>query len=127
MRTSFFLSVLFLLTACAPFVPVVDLDRVPQAQVSDSLKIRVFTLESGAVYPDVAEVLGEVTAYSCKFLPTDPPASKGDALKRLRLEALKLQADAIIDVTFDTRGTDAFGTNCWQTVQASGQAVRLKR
>jgi hypothetical protein len=36
-----------------------------------------------------------------------------------------MNADAIIDVNFDQRGTDAWGTNCWETVQASGMAVRL--
>ncbi len=116
-----------LVTGCAPFVPVADLSKVPSAEMTDALNIRVFTVDSGTSYPPIASVLGEVTAYSCKHLLTDPPASKGDALKRLRLAALKLQADAVIDVTFDTRGTDTLGTNCWETVQASGQAVKLKQ
>ena len=54
---------------------------------------------------------------------TDPPASKGDALLQLRLRASELGADTILDITFDTRGTDPFGTNCWESVQASGMAI----
>jgi uncharacterized protein YbjQ (UPF0145 family) len=126
MRRSVIAVLALLASACAPFVPVVDLTKVPPADRNEALKIRVFTIESAGSYPEIAQVLGEVRAYSCKSLPTDPPASKGEALTRLRLEALKLHADAITDVTFDTRGTNAWGTNCWESVQASGQAVRLK-
>ena len=113
------------LGACAPFVPVADLDEVPASQKQESLRIRVYTVGSEN-YPEIERHLAPVTAYSCKFLMTDPPASKGEALSRLRLEASKLNADGIIDVTFDTRGADAWGTNCWESVQASGTAVRFK-
>jgi uncharacterized protein YbjQ (UPF0145 family) len=113
-------------TACSPLVPVTDLTKVPPSDVAESMNIKVYTIDSSAQHPPITQVLGNVTAYSCKFLPTDPPASKGDALKRLRLEALKLHANAVVDVTFDTRGTDAFGTNCWESVQANGQAVLLR-
>lgn len=117
---------LALLSGCGTFVPVEDLSEVPPEQLQKALHVRVFTLESGAEYPEIKTYLGEVSAYSCKHMTWDPPASKGDALKRLRLEALRKGADAVIDVTFDTRGTDAWGTNCWQSVYASGQAVVLK-
>jgi uncharacterized protein YbjQ (UPF0145 family) len=47
-------------------------------------------------------------------------------LTQLKLKALDLGADGIIDITFDTRGTDTWGTNCWESVQASGVAVKFK-
>lgn len=124
-KTFLLLATLFV-SACAPFVPVADLNTIPVAEKEAALKIRVYTIESGA-YPEVETLLGSVVAYSCKHWLTDPPASKGDALTRLRLEALKLGANDIIDVTFDTRGTDTWGTNCWETVQASGSAVKFKQ
>jgi uncharacterized protein YbjQ (UPF0145 family) len=55
---------------------------------------------------------------------TDPPATQGDALQQLQLLALRAGANAVSNVTFDARGTDTWGTNCWQTVTASGFAVR---
>jgi uncharacterized protein YbjQ (UPF0145 family) len=73
----------------------------------------------------VEQVLARLTAYSCKHLTTDPPASRGDALEQLQIQAARAGANALINLTFDTRGTDVFGTNCWETVQASGTAVRL--
>ena len=124
MKASVLLIVL-LLAACAPFVPVVDLNSVSKVDKDAAMKIRVFTVESGD-HPEVESLLGSITAYSCKHWMTDPPASKGDALTRLRMEALRLGANGIIDITFDSRGTDTWGTNCWETVQASGSAVRFK-
>lgn len=118
-------AVLASLFGCTPFVPVEDLSEIPQDIMLEAMRIRIFTIENSTSYPQIETVLGEVTAYSCQFGRFDPPASKGDALKRLRLEALLLGADGIIDVTFDIRGRDPFGTNCWETVQASGQGVKL--
>lgn len=127
MRYCYVFIALLLIAGCAPFVPVADLNKVAPSEMAEMMKVRIFTVDNSASYPTVASILGEVSAYSCKHLLTDPPASKGDALRRLRLEAFRLQADAVIDVTFDTRGTDTWGTNCWETVHASGQAVKLQR
>lgn len=114
------------LSGCATFVPVTDLSKVPKETLQSAYKIKTYTAGSDVNYPEIQEFLGDITAYSCKHLMTDPPASKGNALTQLRLKALELEANGIIDVTFDSRGTDAWGTNCWESVQASGIAVRFK-
>lgn len=44
----------------------------------------------------------------------------------MKLKAFRMGADAVLDVTFEERGTDAFGTNCWATIKASGNAVRIR-
>lgn len=121
------ICVCLLLSGCAPFVPVADLSKLSPAESAEMMRVRIYTIDGNASYPQVSVVLGEVSAYSCKHYLSDPPASKGDALKRLRLEAMKLQADAVVDVTFDIRGTDTWGTNCWETVYANGQAVKFKQ
>ncbi len=118
------LSVL-LLAGCATFVPVTDVSKVPKETMQESYKIKTFTAGSDISHLEIKEYLGDITAYSCKHLATDPPASTGNALTQLRLKALELGANGIIDITFDTRGTDALGTNCWESVQASGVAVRF--
>lgn len=120
------LLVISFLSGCATFVPVTDVSKVPKDQLRQASQIRIFMLENSSAYPEIPESLGDVTAYSCKHLLTDPPASKGDALTQLKLKALEMGANGIIDVTFDRRGTDAWGTNCWESVQASGVAVRFK-
>ena len=121
------LAITLQLYGCSTFVPVTDVSKVSREALQEAYKVRIFTTGSDVSHPKVAEYLGDITAYSCKHLLWDPPASKGDAITQLRLKALSMGADGIIDVTFDSRGTDAFGTNCWESVQASGLAVKFEK
>jgi hypothetical protein len=123
---AYFLSIFpMLLLGCAPRVPVTDVATVDSAERANSATIQIFVL--GQQPPKVQRVIGNIDAFSCKHMMWDPPASKGNALEQLQLKAEKAGADAVINVTFDTRGADAYGTNCWQSVQASGLAVQLVR
>ena len=122
MRFIRLLAVLMTLASCGPAVPVIDTSAIDNAQRSDLAAIKVFTLGSNVDRP--FKVVGVIESYSCKRLTTDPPASKSDALLQLRINAKALAADAISDVTFDERGTDTWGTRCWETVQASGTAIQ---
>jgi uncharacterized protein YbjQ (UPF0145 family) len=114
------------LAACAQptRVPVTDMASLSPGELTAAANVRVFTTEQQP--PKLAQAVAPVTADCCKHLTTDPPASKGDALQQLQLKAAQMGANAVVNVTFDVRGTDAWGTNCWQTVQASGMAARLK-
>jgi Putative heavy-metal-binding len=119
------LSIVLALTigigACAPFVDVVDVKSVPQTTRESAMRIPIYSL--GMAAPASFRALGAIEATSCKFLLSDPPATTGNALQQLQLKALQMGANGIVDVTFDTRGTDAFGTGCWQSVTATGIAV----
>lgn len=123
-------AVAFALTAslsgCGTFVPVENLSQVSDTELRESAKVKVYMLGSMLQPEQKAEVIDYVEAYSCKHMMYDPPASKGDALKRLRLNAHRLGADAVLDVTIDSTGTDTFGTNCWESISASGQAVKFQ-
>jgi uncharacterized protein YbjQ (UPF0145 family) len=112
-----------LISACAPMVEVTNVSQVDPQKLGQATQIKTYLVGQDA--PRNFTVVAPITAYSCKHLMTDPPASSGDALLQLQLKALELNASAIVNVTFDTRGTDTFGTNCWETVQASGIAVRF--
>lgn len=123
-----FISIFALLffLGCGPRVPVENLKLVNNAELKNALKLKIFTLESSRQPEKKFDIISIVEAYSCKNKTWDPPASKGDALKRLRLEAYRVGADAIVDVTFDKVGTDTWGTNCWNSVYASGQAIKYQ-
>jgi hypothetical protein len=108
---------------CSPFVPVTNVAAVDPQTRAAAIQVRVLPL--GMQLPAGTKILQPVQAYSCKHLMTDPPATQGDAMQQLQLRALELKANAVVNVTFDTRGTDTFGTNCWQTVTASGFAASL--
>jgi uncharacterized protein YbjQ (UPF0145 family) len=42
----------------------------------------------------------------------------------MRVQAAKLGANAIMDVTCNEAGADAFGTNCWKSVSCKGAAIK---
>jgi hypothetical protein len=111
-----------LTTGCAPFVDRVKMSEVPLGEAQAALAIRVFP-QSVPQPPVVTRYIGTVEAFSCKNKIWDKPASTGDAIAQLRLKALRMGANAVMGVSTDTRGTDALGTNCWESVQASGTAV----
>ena len=115
-----------ILSSCGPKVDVLDLSTVDQKILTEASKVQIFKLDNAQPKPEIEKYVGEITAYSCKHLSWDPPASKGDALKQLKVKAVRQGANGVIDITFDARGTDTFGTNCWESVQASGTAVVFK-
>jgi hypothetical protein len=114
------------LLACSPIFPLLDLDTVSAEEKAAALNVRTYTLDDGGDRPTVGQVLKHLEAYSCKNLLSGGPPSRGDALLQLQLKAARLGADAILDVTFAEGGTVAVGTNCWETIRASGIAVKLK-
>jgi uncharacterized protein YbjQ (UPF0145 family) len=110
-------------TSCAPFVERVDMRSVSASERLASSSVQI--VYAGAQYTKPSRIIGDVEAYSCKHLVTDPPANKGNALQQLRLKAYRMGANAVLDTVFDTRGTDTWGTNCWETVHVQGIAVVL--
>ncbi|MDB4559342.1 heavy metal-binding domain-containing protein [Planctomycetota bacterium] len=114
---------LSLASSCAPFVHQLDLDTVSEDETQAAYMVNLYMLEQAGAYPTVHRFLGAVQGVSCKHLLTDPPASKADALLRMRVEAHRLGADAVIDVTIDSSGTDTWGTNCWESIAVNGLAV----
>jgi len=123
-RTWATLGTAVMLASCTPFVPVMNIAKVAPEERMNAVKVQTFMLEGGGTRPQVERVIAEVESYSCKFLPTDPPPSKGDALLQLQIKAQRQGANGLLDVTFDASGTD-FGTNCWAAVHARGLAVLL--
>lgn len=119
-------AVVALLAACGPMPQIEHLDMSEQnkAEIARSMNVQIF--EGGTRAPEIEKFLASLDATSCKNLMWEPPATKGNALRQLRLKAYRIGADAVINVYFDTRGTDAWGTNCWESVTATGDAVTLK-
>ena len=116
-----------ILSSCGPKVDVINLNTVEPDVLAKASRVQIFKLDNAQPKPEIDQYIGELTAYSCKHLTWDPPASKGDALKQLKVKAVGMGANGVIDITFDSRGTDTFGTNCWESVQASGTAVVFKK
>jgi hypothetical protein len=110
-----------MLVSCVPMSQRVNLEHLSREQRAELAQIRVYSIDQSQ--PPKFEYVGEVTAYSCKALTWDPPASKGNALRQLRKKAYDLKANAIINVTFDRGGQDL---TCWESMQAAGTAVVIE-
>ena len=115
-----------LLTSCGPRVKVTKLSDISPDILTNATKVQIFRLDNAQPKPEIEKYLGEITAYSCKHMVWDPPASKGNALTQLKVRAVELGANGVIDITFDYKGTDTWGTNCWESIQASGTAVMFE-
>lgn len=111
--------------ACAPreWARPLDLTTVSVDERAAASNVRV--VESGVPHPAPVNVVGDVSATSCKHWVSDPPATRGNALQQLRVKALRMGANAVIDAVYDERGTDTYGTNCWETVTVTGIAANL--
>jgi hypothetical protein len=111
-------------SACAPFVPVENVKDISPDTLTRSMQLPTFLVGQAPTFQ--FETVGAVDAYSCKHLIMDPPASRGDALTQLKVNAVRIGATAVMEISFDERGTDTWGTNCWESVHASGIAIRRK-
>ena len=72
-----FLGVLvlcLLITSCGPKVEVLKLSELSKDVLTEASKVQVFRLDNPTPKPDIKNYVGEVVAYSCKHLMTDPPA-----------------------------------------------------
>jgi uncharacterized protein YbjQ (UPF0145 family) len=107
-----------------PHLEHVDVSEVSSQEMTAAFKVQVF--ESDIDVAQVASYVGSMQATSCKNKVWDPPATKGNALQQLRLKALRAGANALVNVNFDDQGTDTWGTNCWQSVTATGDAVVMR-
>jgi uncharacterized protein YbjQ (UPF0145 family) len=105
------------LAGCGSFLPVAE---------ESGATVPYFTASTASLAPPIARIIGPVEGHSCKNLLTDPPATEEAALRQMQARALTIGADGIVDVSFSRAGT-SLGTNCWQSVSASGTAVMFER
>lgn len=98
---------------------------LPMAEETGA-QVPYFTTSTASLAPPIERILGPVEGHSCKNLITDPPATEEGALRQLRSRAATLGANGVVDVTFSRAGT-SIGTNCWQSVSASGTAVIFRQ
>jgi hypothetical protein len=116
LRLSMSILVVAALTGCGSFLPTTTA-RAPS--------MPYFTAATASLAPPVTRIVGPVEGHSCRNVMWDPPASEADALAQMQGNAAAMGATGIVDVSYSRAGTD-LGTNCWQSVSASGTAVVFK-
>lgn len=121
------LLIVGLVAGCGPAAQIgyIDVSKQSRDDITESFNVQIF--EGSSPHPRIETYYESLHATSCKNKLWDPPPTKGNALQQLRLKALSLGANAIVNVHFDTQGTDALGTNCWKSVTATGDAVLIDK
>jgi len=95
------------------------------AEHARAAQLPVYMAREGAVATTVRADLGPVEGYGCnpqRDFPKDANVQRSDALDQLRLRALKVGADGVIDVRFSPIQTDRRNA-CFQGMAARGEAV----
>lgn len=120
------LAVIFVccLSACGTRVPVIQLDEVPKQTLADAQKVDVYLI--GQETPTDYQYVESIVSYSVKHLLTDPPATKGNALMQAKVMCVQKGGNALMNVSFDSQGTDAWGTNAWESITCTGDVVKLR-
>lgn len=109
----------FVLSGCGTFLPMED-ERAP-GRPAAAETVQVFNMGDSATPPRITRTLGVVEGHSCKNKLWDP-VSREAALRQLKLQAAGLGANGIMEVRYETAGTE-LATNCWSSITASGIAV----
>ena len=104
-----------------PLVPVIDMANVDPQDLQGSQRIQIYTKREKP--PLGYKEIRSVQAWSCKNKTWDPPATKENAIKQIKLVAYRLGATAIMDIEFGGHGT-SLSTNCWSSVVVVGMAIK---
>ena len=92
---------------------------VPLHEDTSNINIPVYDTRESA--PEHT-LLSEIEGYSCKNKAWDASPSREEALRQLKIKALKLKADGILGVAFYEEGL-SIDKNCWSSITAEGRAI----
>jgi hypothetical protein len=108
-------ALLFLCTACATTSMTPELRR-------RAARVRLLEPRDAEERPYL--LVGEVKGVSCgRQLGSDPSIQA--AREKLKLEAAKLGAEAVVDILCEETGVD-WAHNCWKAIHCSGDAVTFR-
>jgi uncharacterized protein YbjQ (UPF0145 family) len=114
--------VIFSAVGCTPFVDVLDVKSVPAPERAAASSLQIMGV---GTHPNNAQYIGPVEGTSCKHWLTDPPSSMANATEQLKIKALRMGANAVMDYSCTSSGTDTYGTNCWSSISCAGTAVKI--
>ena len=109
-----------LLAGCMSNPRVEDMSSAQRAKLAS---IQIFQADANRPY----QKLGPVSGLSCNRNSRQiQDVSDAEALQGIKLNAVKMGADGVIN-TFCQKTSDTdWGNNCWASVKCIGDAVRFK-
>jgi hypothetical protein len=106
---------LLALAACANAPGLADLNADERARLAAMPVFNTNGLPQGSY-----RIVGSVASVACKDAFVE-----SEAITRLKVQAVRLGADAIINLKFETRDELDWAHDCWSTVVGRGEAVRI--
>jgi len=121
MRTHLTLAALLLqLAACASNPSIESLSTAELQKLSD---MDVSEQSSDAKH----EILGKVKGLSCRRNAKQPERTSYDeAIQGAKIQAIKLNADAITSLSCQENNKADWSNNCWSSIVCLGVAVKYK-
>lgn len=120
MRPAFVIAGTLALSACISNPRIENLSPQQRAKLSS-----IAILESAP--PREFDIVGSVKGISChRNIYTASELSDREALDGIKLRAVQLNADAVINVYCQKNTTTDWANNCWGSIRCIGDAVRFK-
>ncbi len=108
------------LFACAANPRIDSLSSEERAKVSE---VQIFKGKPDRAY----QALGEVSGLSCnRNLYQAQDVSDSEALEGVKIKAVMLGGNAVINVLCQKNSDTDWGNNCWASVKCIGDAVQLQ-
>jgi hypothetical protein len=114
--TCLLLFTLLVFTACATQPKLSDLNAEQRACLSKMLVFNTEGLPQGSY-----QKIGRVESVACK-----KSFDKQSAVTKIKILAAQLGADAVINLSFQTKDEVDWTHDCWATVVGTADAVRIK-
>lgn len=120
MKRAFSVGVAILMAGCMSNPRIEDLSSADRAKAG---AMQVFKSAPDRAY----EIIAPVTGLSCnrnKYQAQD--ISEAEAIEGVKINAVYLGADAVINTFCQTNSDTDWRNNCWASVKCIGDAVRFK-
>ena len=121
----FMLCVTAFLGGCSPFVPVVNIEKLPDDQraVIENMPVYEQHQLTNLKYSTISQVEG----ISCKDLMWSPDATTDNAINQAKYWALQKGANAISNLNCESKEGVSFSKNCWESIRCTADAIEIKK
>jgi hypothetical protein len=109
----------FGLFGCGPQVAVIKVDQSTAIEARNAVKIYSAKQLVEKRYED----LGPIEATSCKSLMWDPIPTREDAVTQLRVRAINLGGNGLLNLMCDATQGTSVSKNCWSSITCSASAI----
>jgi uncharacterized protein YbjQ (UPF0145 family) len=122
LKVAALLAFVVVMYGCGPQVAVLKVDPSTALEARNSVKIYTTRQLVGKNYED----LGPIEATSCKSLMWEPVPTREDAVNQLRVRAINLGGNGLLNLMCDAREGTSVSKNCWSSITCAASAISVE-